>query len=329
MKKVNKIFAALLLPALATSAYAVKFEVMPTVAKAVADSDKDSLKDTEILYGIRGSVYLNEEVAIQAGFEASADNVMSDNGKTDIERGSLNMIYEPNNGKRVRLYGLAGFGGEKVHRVSNPRTNDDSQIFANLGAGLKFGISDRVDLVTEAKWLRKLENKDNDIIATVGLGVKLGESKKSVDPIPSVTQTSEVENAISLAKLREINERKSKQSAAKVEPTVVSTTEPIAVQDEMVEAVFVEDITEDITEATAASQDGFYVQMAALFKGSGEELTSRLEQKDYPYVLHNVQRSGKEALLVLVGPYESRVEAGVAIKYLKRLKRDAFIYHMN
>mgnify|MGYP000138417144 CR=1 FL=1 len=69
--------------------------------------------------------------------------------------------------------------------------------------------------------------------------------------------------------------------------------------------------------------------MAALFKGKGESLTNRLEQKDYHYVLHNVEKRGKEATLVLVGPYESRVEAGVAMKYLKRLKSDSFIYRMN
>jgi hypothetical protein len=42
-----------------------------------------------------------------------------------------------------------------------------------------------------------------------------------------------------------------------------------------------------------------------------------------------VDKGGKEATLVLVGPYTSKVEAGVAMKYLKRLKGDAFIYHMN
>ncbi len=69
--------------------------------------------------------------------------------------------------------------------------------------------------------------------------------------------------------------------------------------------------------------------MAALFKGNGGVLTDRLERKDYPYLLQDVTRYGKEAKLILVGPYATRQEANIAIKYLKRLKRDAFIYHMN
>jgi cell division septation protein DedD len=86
---------------------------------------------------------------------------------------------------------------------------------------------------------------------------------------------------------------------------------------------------EDEVIQPAASDSGYYVQMAALFQGDGSALTSRLEQKDYPYVLHNVTKGSREATLVLVGPYESRTEASVALGHLKRLKSDAFVYFMN
>jgi len=325
MKKVNKLFVLLSACALVTSLNAVKVEIMPTVGKTF-NADKDSLKDSEILYGIRGSVFLNEDVAIGVSFEASQDNVMSDLGKTDIERGSINIMYEPNSDKRIRPYSIIGFGGEKTHRVSNPRTNDDSQAFVNAGAGLKFGINKNIDIVTEARWLRKLENNDNDIIATLGIGAKLGESKKSADKlasIPSVNATSDVQNAISLAKFKEIYKKK---------PTAVVAPAPVvAIEENIAEAVYVEDGNDVVETSTyeEQAQDGYYVQMAALFKGNGEVLTNRLEKKDYPFVLHNVDRGGKDATLILVGPYESRAEAGIAIKFLKRLKRDAFVYHMN
>ena len=328
MKKVNKLFTLLSACVLVTSLNAVKVEVMPTVGKAF-NADKDSLKDTEILYGIRGSVFLNESVAVQAVLETSQDNVMSDLGKTDIERGSVNIVYEPNADKRIRPYAIVGFGGEKTHRVSTPRTNDDSQAFVNAGAGLKFGINKNIDIVTEARWLRKLENNDDDIIATLGIGAKIGESKKSVNKlasIPSVNETSEVENAISLAKFKEIYEKK--PTVVATTPQKVVVTQPVVTQEPIAEAVYVEDESAT-TSYEEPSQDGYYVQMAALFKSDGEVLTNRLEKKDYPFVLHNVQRGGKEATLILVGPYESRAEAGVAIKFLKRLKKDAFVYHMN
>jgi hypothetical protein len=260
---------------------------------------------------------------------------MSDNGLTDIERVSLNAVYELSNGYKVRPFALAGFGGEKVHR--NSPTNDDSQLFFNLGGGLKFALSDRVDLVGEAKWLRKLENDDNDIIATIGLGIKLGgttrgASENATPAVPSIQATSEVENAISLEKLREINAQKETSVASVVTESVVSTVEPVIIEEGLEEAVYIEDtnfIEDTSVTYDAVSESGYYVQMAAFFEGEGGALPDRLEQKNYPYIFHGVNRKGRDATLILVGPYESRDEAAVAMKYLKRLKRDAFIYHLD
>ncbi|MCH9814132.1 MAG: outer membrane beta-barrel protein [Epsilonproteobacteria bacterium] len=330
MIKVNKSFTALFLFTLATSLFAVKFEITPTIAKAVVKADKDSLEDTEVLYGVRASAYLNDQVAIQASLESSQDNTMSDTGKTDIERYALNVMYDMNNGKRVHPYTIVGVGAEKTHRVATPATNDDSQGFINAGAGLKFDISDRINLMTEAKWQRKLENDDDDIIATVGVGVKLGSTAKKAAPIPSVTETSDIDNAINLAEFRKLysdaNGTKEENNSSKV--AVVTPVEVVQESQEVAIAETIPFVEEEILEP-AVTQSGYYVQMAALFKGNGEVLTNRLEQKDYPYVLHATNRGGKDATLVLVGPYESRVEANVARGYLKRLKSDAFIYHMN
>ena len=88
-------------------------------------------------------------------------------------------------------------------------------------------------------------------------------------------------------------------------------------------------VEDEVVETMPENESGYYVQMAALFQGKGESITNRLEQKDYHYVLHNVEKRGREATLVLVGPYATKTEASVAKKYLKRLKGDAFIYHMN
>lgn len=342
MKKVRKIFTVLLICSIATSAYAVKVEVMPTVGKAFKASD-DLLKDDEILYGVRGTVFLNDEVAVQAALEASQDNEVGTAGaKTDIERVSANVIYEKNTGIRIRPYALIGVGNESTHGLTAPTLNQGSQGFVNVGGGLKFGITKYVDLVTEARWLRKLSNDDNDIVATVGLGINTGSSAQKApcaSAVPSVTETSDVQNAINLAEFKKLSQQKAAQTAEKTEVVEsVATVEPAVVEQSIpADAIIIDEdatVTEAVEESSTVeeadtAQDGYYIQMAALFKGRGESLTNRLEQKDYHYVLHNVQKRGKEATLILVGPYESRVEANVAKKYLKRLKRDAFIYHMN
>jgi cell division septation protein DedD len=342
MIKVNKLLMTLLVCSIATSLQAVKLEVMPTVGKAFKAED-DSLKDDEILYGVRGTVFLNEEIAVQAALETSTDNEIKNHpgAKTDIERVSANIIYEKDLGSRIRPYGIIGVGNETTHGLTAPSTGDGSQGFINAGAGLKFGLSKHIDLVTEARWLRKLTNDDNDIIATIGLGVNTGSSKCAapVAAVPSVTETSDVQNAINLAEFRKLSQKKATEAVVK-KPTVVETvtTTTHAVVEESVpadaivldeDATVTETVETSFVEEAPASEDGYYVQMAALFKGNGESLIRRLEQKNYPYVIHNVTRGGKKATLILVGPYHSKLEASVASKYLKRLKKDAFIYHMN
>lgn len=349
MIKVNKLITLFCTLVIVTSAYAVKIEVMPTVGKAFKAED-DMLKDDEILYGVRGTVFLNNEVGIQAVYEASTGNEVGTaaqkaaGAKTDIERASANIIYENNNGKRVRPYGIIGVGTESTHGLVAPASNQGSQGFINAGAGVKFGLSKRVDLVTEAKWIHKLSNDDDDIIATIGLGVHTGSAAKKSKEVPSVNATSDVENAINLAEFKKIYAKKSEtalqvvqtpkveEKVATIEPATITHDIPanaiILEEDAPIDEVVASDETTE-TVGAEATESGYYVQMAALFKGNGESLTNRLEQKDYHYVLHNVQKRGKEATLVLVGPYESRAEANIAKKYLKKLKADAFIYHSN
>jgi cell division septation protein DedD len=341
MIKVNKLVSALVISSIATSLYAVKIEVMPTVGKAFKASD-DSLQDDEILYGVRGTVFLNNEVGVQAAYEASTSNVLRNSGgaETDIERVSVNAIYQKDTGKRVRPYILVGMGNESTHGSVAPKQNDGSQGFINAGAGLKFGLTKRVDVVTEAKWIRKLSNNDDDIIATVGLGVNTGVNKPKAPSIPSVNATSEAQNALNLAEFRKLSKEKAAASAVAAAAPAVAVAAPLEVVDEGIpaDAIILDEsaivdqpatFVEDEVIQPAASDSGYYVQMAALFQGDGSALTSRLEQKDYPYVLHNVTKGSREATLVLVGPYESRTEASVALGHLKRLKSDAFVYFMN
>jgi opacity protein-like surface antigen/cell division septation protein DedD len=354
MIKVDKFFATLAFVTIASSLQAIQFEVTPTVSKAF-NADKDSLKDDEVLYGVRGNLYFNKEVALQLGLEASTENEMSDKGKTDIERGLINIVYEKDLGNRFKPYTIVGGGYERVHRESDPKTNDDSQAFINLGVGLKYDITKRINLMTEARWLKKLENNDEDIIATVGLGMKIG-SIKNNRHIPSVTETTPAQNAISLAKFKELQKKGSFNKKPVIKkPVITKVVKSAVTETTQTDRVIVEEnipadaivlgeneSIDDIVETDnvssedtivenlpAASDSGYYIQLAALFKGKGETITSRLESKNYHYMRKDVQRFGKNATLILVGPYNDRVEANIAMKYLKRLKSDAFIHYIN
>ena len=315
-----------------TAVNAAQFEIMPTIGKTIAKKDT-ALDDSKVLFGIRGTAYATPNIGAQVVLETSVNNRTVDStggiGDTDIERGTLNVIYEGGSAK-IRPYAVAGMGYEATHGASVKTTNNDSQAFYNAGVGVKFGLTDNVSLVTEVKGIHKVENDDDDIVGTIGVGVKLGgtEAKKPTCATP---------NALSLDQFAKMCKPQPGAPAAAVVPAEqmpVETmqTEPVIVEKPQpaTETVVEEKTTACVVEVEAPQEsadipEGYYVQMAALFKGSGNLLTSKLERKNYPYVLYNTQRFGKDATLVLAGPYASRKEAAVALKYLKRLSRKAFI----
>jgi len=318
---------------------AAQFEITPTIGKKIANDDS-TLDDSKVLFGIRGTAYVTPNLGVQGVLESSVDNETADGGDTDIERGSVNVVVEGGS-NRIRPYAVAGVGYERTHGTSVEATNDDSQVFYNAGVGVKFAVTDNVNVITEVKGMHKVENGDDDFIGTVGVGMMFG-GKKAQKP------TCDTPKALSLDEFAKMcKTKKAEPAPAEVAPApmVATQTQPEVVEEatavvvdektaavaepEVVEeatcVVDVEQEGQEVAEQTGTIPEGYYVQMAALFKGSGELLTSKLERKNYPYVLHNVTRFGKEATLVLVGPYETRKEAAVALRYLKRLSKQAFI----
>ncbi len=340
MRMLQKGVLSLLAVAAVSTIYAAQFEITPTIGKKIANDDT-TLDDSKVLFGIQGTAFVTPNVGVQGVLESSVNNKTVDSsggvGDTDIERGALNVVLQAN-GNRVKPYALAGVGYERTHGTSVPTTNDDSQVFYNAGVGLKFGLTDRVNLITEVKGMHKAENGDDDLIGTVGVGVVLGGSKKK-KPSCNEPKALSLDEFAKMCKTKKVEAEKTPAQVA--QPAMEATqTEPPApaapVVDEKTAAVSAPAVEESANcvvevdthaeeEKTLSIPEGYYIQMAALFKGNGEVLTAKLERKNYPYVLYNTERFGKEATLVLVGPYETRKEAAVALRYLKRLSRKAFI----
>ncbi len=123
--------------------------------------------------GIRG--YLNKNYAIDMRFATSKSNLMQDGGKTDIERGSVNLFYDLYPNVKVSPYLFAGGGYEKLHRVYK---NIGSQSFGDMGVGLRVDLTKSIEFNTEIKYLKKARTKDDEVIATMGFGVKFGQNQK-------------------------------------------------------------------------------------------------------------------------------------------------------
>ena len=324
MTILQKGLVSILTVAAVSTLYATQFEIMPTIGKKIGSKDA-TLDDSKILWGIRGTAYITPNIGVQVAGETSSANPTSGGGNTDIERGSLNVLYEMDEMRmlRMRPYALVGAGYEMTHGATVKTTNDDSQMFYNAGVGVKLGVTDRVNLVTEVKGMHKADNGKNEVIGTVGVGVKLGAINKPA-PNCSTPQAMSLEEFARMCKTeRPAAPVQITTPVQQVQPEPVVVTKP-APQETIEETPYITPVPTPV-EQSGTIPNGYYVQLAALFKGNGDILTSRLERKKYPYVLHKTTRFGKEATLVLAGPYETRREAVVALRYLKRLSRGAFV----
>ena len=311
-----------------------RVEVTPMLSKKVynynSGVDAPRLDDGELQLGVRANAYLFPKapgISVQAALDASKDNAMGDGGKTDMERGMLSLQYDiPTKGKlsKVTPYVFAGGGYEKLHRTIASQ-NVDSQAFYNAGGGLRYSVNDKVDLVGEGRWIRKVEDTDDDALVGVGVGYKFGGTGQA-KPVKGIST-----KALSMKELAALTPKKVEVVApvAPVAPAPVVVPEEGEVVNTRIEydSGYVDmcdsSTNEDASTVVSSAIEGYYVQVIALRKNSPDVIISRLNAKGYDYVL----KGEGNLTRVLVGPYESRSAAKSALRGLKKIRRDAFIYH--
>jgi cell division septation protein DedD len=202
--------------------------------------------------------------------------------------------------------------------------------FANLGAGLKYRISDNLNLISEARALKKFDNDDIDIMAGLGIGMMFGAAAAQVAPV------SEIE--VQQAPIPEI-----KQSIIPAYAPAVTTTEMEIVQTvpapsamyEKLDVVTIDNEGEDSINsrrhkvyAAPRYTDGnsYYIQVAALFKSNGNSTYfKKLDARGLNHEIKHTSVRGRDVKLLLVGPYSSRAEASADLSRAKQVERGAFI----
>ncbi|NPA81353.1 MAG: OmpA family protein [Epsilonproteobacteria bacterium] len=170
MKKISAIGFSLLLASSLMAADGYRYEIAPTVSKNW--SDRNSGFESATSWGAKLNAYLNDIVGFQLAYDR-LDNVHFRHGpqKSDIDRIGLNLLLEAPNSSHVTPYMLIGGGYEKVEVKLD---DEDSQAFANVGAGFKYSINKALDAMIEARYIRKLDSYDSDVMGTFGLGYKFG-----------------------------------------------------------------------------------------------------------------------------------------------------------
>ena len=312
-----------------------KWEVTPMIGKKIYNysDDKPRFDDSKVVLGGRVNAYFNDTTSLQLGIEGSKDNPIYKPGrvgaKTDLLRGMVSIQKDIPNRSRVTPYVFAGLGGEKVYKTE-PSTNVDSQMFYNAGAGLKYGVNDKVDLVAETRVIHKVEDQDTDLIGNIGVGFKFGGSShqktKTLDDLRAQmpkTSTPKVAEPEVLPAVQV-------EAEPEVEPIIVGSLDE---KEQAVSSEVVDDGCEsvDITEGCPADrttdssnmgvESGYYIQVISLARNTTDKITSKLDRAGFSYTFENAGGNTR----VLVGPYASRSAAKRALRKLKRVKRDAFI----
>lgn len=215
---------------------------------------------------------------------------------TPAHRIYVNSLYEIANENALFPFVYAGLGYEII---SDEAYAAESGGFANLGGGLKYKISDTLNLIAETKALKKFSSSDLDVMAGLGLGLVFG-GDREVDEFEA-QYDDDLVNSISYQ--NNSYDEQHTQSA----PAIVETN------------------------YNQTSQVGgtYYIQIAALYEDNLGAKSARyiqsLEESGLNYETKEATVEGKPVELLLVGPYFSDAGARADLLKAKRVEKGAFI----
>ncbi len=212
---------------------------------------------------------------------------------TDVDRFYINGLHNIDlEYSRLKPYVYAGFGYERVDKEYN---DYKSQGFFDAGLGLKFGINDKVSLLADLQGIKKFRDNDLDILASLGLGFFFG-ANQQVAPettVVAVAPKAEPVREITIIKV------KPKTNTSKKKINTVSTT-----------------------------KGNYYIQLAAAFKqdvAEGCHFTEEMDKEGIAYDVKYTTIKGKNASVLVTGPYSSREEAKEELAKIRKISKDAFI----
>jgi septal ring-binding cell division protein DamX len=223
-------------------------------------------------------------------------------GDTDIDRFYINGLHNIHTQySKLTPYVYGGFGYENV---SNELKDNDSQGFFNAGGGLKYNLTDKFNILADVQGIKKFNNHDLDILGSIGLGFFFG---NAFQPAPEAVVASGLEEVTPAAPVRKVT-----VVQVKPQPVVVAEVAKI--------------VTDDKVEAAPTGE--YYIQMAAGFKTdmeTGCKHTRDLRDAGIDYDIKYTTIRGKNAAIVVVGPYDTKEEAKSHLKELRKYSKDAFV----
>ncbi len=293
--------------------------------------DGDSRMENDTIFGIRGVYNLDKNYGFRLGYEGASD--ISYNSKyttlasssvdskiTDLNRFLAEIIVNGDEEYDVVPYIFLGLGYESL---SDETDQDISQGLLDGGLGFKYQAWDNINLSLEAKGIRKFDTHDIDYTLSLGVGYLFGQSLTN----PHVTQVQSTVEEITLPVIHKEETIVNDTVATDIQATSNIINEEYSSTDTSDDLTkIIDDTSIYENEMITAKDNNYYVQMAAWFENiQNVKLKNRLQKRNYEYDIIDTTRHGTGVKLLLVGPYETKNEAKIALKKLKKIKCDAFI----
>ena len=230
--------------------------------------------------------------------------------KTDIDRFYINGVKEFHQlDKHFIPYAFAGLGYENVN---DKNLGIKSQGFFNAGGGLKYALSDRFRIVSEAKAIKKFRDNDLDIVATVGLGILFGKHTIQNDIEPNTPKLT-VEPKVKTTN-EPIKEEKTKEQTKVINPVIIDEEE------QEVKPVKI------AQESSINSDKAYYIQLAFVTQESSlDNYIQKLDQIDLDFTIKEEQAHKLTGNAILVGPFANYEDAKEHIRSVKKIEKGAFI----
>lgn len=192
------------------------YELSFTAGGTIPESDLklDNHKNYGIRFGFDNNYILEKYFnKLELSYEQSKDVIYEGTSlKADsIKRYGINLIHQYTTKEKMTPYALVGIGLEDFKKQYQ-QINDG--VTANLGAGIKYAISDNWNIRTEIRDQINLEQEiAHNLIYTVGLGYSFGQ--KAVKEAPKKETITKIE------KPKTIIKEEPKQVIKKAAPVII------------------------------------------------------------------------------------------------------------
>ncbi len=189
--------------------HSYRYQITPLVGKNFADSDS-RLRNSDIMYGIRGTYYENSWYGWQLGLERAGEvSVKGEFRDVDMSRLYFNLVVDGEEEMKITPYVLLGGGYEMLSEDVDAQPD---QAFMQAGLGFKYRLSRSFNLALEGRALYKFDTEHIDYVTTFGVGMMLGyPSEPKPQKEPKSVQTPKPKEKPKSAKLVVVENHKAKE----------------------------------------------------------------------------------------------------------------------